>query len=69
LYLVDGVLLPVLDVDDADAAHEQLQLALVEDLDVVQRNKLAETGQEVVHLFRITKTVKFKFLLGKSNLN
>jgi hypothetical protein len=50
LYLVNGVLLPVLDVDDADAAHEQLQLALVEDLDVVQRNKLAESGQEVVHL-------------------
>ena len=51
-YFIDSVLLPVLDVDDADAAHEQLQFTLVEDLDVVKRNQFAKSGQEVIHLFK-----------------
>ena len=49
-YLIDGVVPPVPDVDVADAAHEQLQLALVEDLEVVERKNLAEALQELVHL-------------------
>ena len=49
-HFIDSVLLPVLDVDDADAAHEQLQFTLVEDLDVVKRNQFAKSGQEVIHL-------------------
>ena len=50
--LVDCVLLPVLDVDVADTTHQQLQLALVEDLDEVPRNDFAETFEESVHLLR-----------------
>ena len=50
IYLVDGVLLPVLDVDDSNAAHQKFQLALVKDLDVVQRHQLTEPCQEVIHL-------------------
>jgi hypothetical protein len=52
IYTVDGVLLPVVDVDDPDAEDEPLQLALVEHLDEVQWNELAEAGQELRHLFR-----------------
>jgi hypothetical protein len=51
-YTVDGVLLPVVDVDDPDAEDEPLQLALVEHLDEVQWNELAEAGQEMLHLLR-----------------
>ena len=51
-YFIDSVLLPVLDVDDADAVHQELELSLVENLDVVQRNELVEAGQEVIHLFK-----------------
>jgi hypothetical protein len=49
-YIVDGVLLPVVDVDGSDAAHQLLQLDLVEHLEEVQRNELVEPGQEVIHL-------------------
>ena len=51
-HFIDSVLLPVLDVDDADAVHQELELSLVENLDVVQRNELVEAGQEVIHLFK-----------------
>ena len=44
------VVLPVLDVDAANAAHQQLQLPLVEDLDEVEGDELVEAGEELVHL-------------------
>ena len=40
-------MLPVLDVDAADAAHEQLQLPLVEDLEEGQGDQLVEAGKEL----------------------
>ena len=48
--LVDGVLFPVFDVDVAQAAHEQLQLVLIEDLQQRQRHDLVEALQDGVHL-------------------
>ena len=48
---VNGVILPVLHVDTPDTAHQQLQLALVKDLDQVERDKLVESRQELIHLF------------------
>ncbi len=51
-YTVDGILLPVVNVNDPDAEDEPLQLTLVEHLDEVQWNELAEAGQEMLHLFR-----------------
>ncbi len=50
VYLVHCVLLPIADVDDSDAAHEQLELALVKDLDQVKRDEFVEAGKKVVHL-------------------
>ena len=41
---------PVLDVDVSDAAHEQLQLSLVEDLEQVQRHHVLEASQKLLHL-------------------
>lgn len=47
---VVGVLLPVIDVDIGNTTDEQLQLALVEDIDKIGRNELVETGHESVEL-------------------
>jgi hypothetical protein len=49
---VVGVLLPVLDVDVGDAADEELELALVEDVDQVRGDELVEAGYKGVELFR-----------------
>jgi hypothetical protein len=40
------VLLPVVHVDVRDAADQQLELALVEDVDEVCRDELVEAGDE-----------------------
>lgn len=48
---VVGVLLPVLDVDVGDTADQELELALVEDIDEIRGNKLVEAGDEGVELF------------------
>ena len=48
--LVDGVLFPVFDVDVAQAAHEQLQLVFVKDLQEGERHDLVEALQDGVHL-------------------
>ena len=47
---VVGVLLPVLDVDVGDTADQQLELALVEDVDQIRGNEFVETAQERVEL-------------------
>lgn len=41
---VVGVLLPVLDVDVGDTADQQLELALVEDVDQIRGNEFVETA-------------------------
>lgn len=47
---VVGVLLPVVNVDVGDTTNEQLQLALVENVDKVSRDQLVESGHERVEL-------------------
>lgn len=47
---VIGVLLPVVDINICDTANEQLELALVEDVDQVLRDELAEARHERVKL-------------------
>lgn len=47
---VIGVLLPVIDVDIGNTTDEQLQLALVEDIDKIGWNELVETGHKGVEL-------------------
>lgn len=49
---VNTVVLPVLDVDFANAAHQQFELVLVEHLYHVERHKLIEAGQKRVHLWQ-----------------
>ena len=46
-----GMLLPVLNVDVCDTADQELEFALVEDVDQIRRNKLVEAGDEGVELF------------------
>jgi hypothetical protein len=47
---VVGVLLPVVDVDVGDAADEQLEFALVEDVDQVRGDELVEARDEGLEL-------------------
>ena len=49
-HLVNCVLLPVLDVYCPNAAHQEFQFALVENLEQVELNQLVETLQESLHL-------------------
>jgi hypothetical protein len=48
---VIGVLLPVVDINICDTANEQLELALVEDVDQVGRDELVEALHKGVELF------------------
>lgn len=50
IALVARVLLPVTHVDRADAAHEQLEFVLVENLQHRQRNEILKTVQKGSHL-------------------
>ena len=49
---VIGVFLPVLHVDIGDTADEELEFALVEDVDEVGGDEFVEAGYEGVELFR-----------------
>ena len=47
---IDGVALPVFDVDLLHSAKHQLQLSLVEVGEPLERNHFVETVQESLHL-------------------
>ena len=49
---VIGVFLPVVDIDVSDAADQEFELALIEDVDQVGGDELVEAGDEGVELFR-----------------
>jgi hypothetical protein len=48
---VVGVLLPVVDVDIGNTANEELEFALVENIDQIRGDQLVEAGDEGVELF------------------
>ena len=47
---VIGMLLPVLDINIGNTTNQELELALVEDIDEIGRNKLIKAGDEGVEL-------------------
>ena len=50
--LVNGVSSPVVQIDGADAAHQQFQFVFIEQFDQTQRYEFVEALQEVLHLLQ-----------------
>lgn len=53
--LVQGVLLPVFDIDVLNAAHQQFQFVFVEDFQKRQRTNRSESLQKRCHLLFDTR--------------